>query len=498
LETDFHHVTIASDAKLTPEFESKMGIKGNLVIDGVFDASANLNEVIFNGTGIQTVPQPNGSAPGYSKLIINKSQGSLTLSENVSVLDELNLVSGNLITGETNFIEIGNSPVKTGSVNWTLSSGSILGKMKRWFAASPNSGQASGIFPVGVPSGAKAGTNRYAQVNFTGTPAGGYIIAEYKTGPTPTQPSGLPLTYSGNRYIQNYEEEGYWDITPDSYVGTLNTTTYTLRLRMNNPSTLNPGQPPSGSNGNNIANISNLRIIRAKGGPGHDHQTWELAGSQGAGQTVLANGDYLLEETGVQGFSWFNGGGNDGNPLPVELVSFSGNCDKGVIDLTWQTASEFNSSHFDLEKSRDGENWQVFTTLPSAGNSNELITYQTTDQNATDGNNYFRLRQVDVDGTEKLYDPINVSCSEVTTDYILSFPNPSGSAFQVIVNNKELVGECKLNISDASGKLIETREIEVKDGINLFVINQELTPGIYFLNVSNGVKSTPVLRHAVK
>jgi hypothetical protein len=68
----------------------------------------------------------------------------------------------------------------------------------------------------------------------------------------------------------------------------------------------------------------------------------------------------------------------------------------------------------------------------------------------------------------------------------------------VIVNNKELLGVCTMNIVDASGKVIDQRKIEVKDGINMFVINQELTPGIYFLNISNGSKSTPVLRHAIK
>ncbi len=68
----------------------------------------------------------------------------------------------------------------------------------------------------------------------------------------------------------------------------------------------------------------------------------------------------------------------------------------------------------------------------------------------------------------------------------------------MIVNNKDLIGACNMNIVDASGKVIETDLIEVKDGINMFVINQELTPGIYFLNVTNGTKSTPVLRHAIK
>jgi hypothetical protein len=126
------------------------------------------------------------------------------------------------------------------------------------------------------------------------------------------------------------------------------------------------------------------------------------------------------------------------------------------------------------------------------------LLYQTVDQNGTDGNNYYRLRQVDIDGTEKVYDPINVSCAEVTSGYFTSFPNPSGTSFQVILNNKELVGNCTMNIVDATGKVIEQRQIEVKDGINMFVINQEMTPGIYFLNISNGLKTTTVLRHAIK
>jgi hypothetical protein len=57
---------------------------------------------------------------------------------------------------------------------------------------------------------------------------------------------------------------------------------------------------------------------------------------------------------------------------------------------------------------------------------------------------------------------------------------------------------CSIVIADATGKVIEQRAIDVKEGINLFVINQELNPGIYFLNITNGAKSTQILRHAVK
>ena len=169
-----------------------------------------------------------------------------------------------------------------------------------------------------------------------------------------------------------------------------------------------------------------------------------------------------------------------------------------MVDLLWQTASEFNSSHFEVEKSTDGETWRVLATIPSAGTSNELLTYQTVDNNGTSGSNYYRLRQVDIDGKEKLYDPINVSCVETTAGYFTSYPNPSGNEFQVIVNNKEILGACTLNIVDAQGKVIDQRSIEVKDGINMFVISEKLNPGIYFLNITNGTKTTQVIKHAVK
>jgi hypothetical protein len=201
--------------------------------------------------------------------------------------------------------------------------------------------------------------------------------------------------------------------------------------------------------------------------------------------------------SGLNSFSEFGAGGDDQIPLPIELVSLNGNCDESIINLSWQTASEYNSAYFAVEKSRDGQNWLLHTTIQSAGNSNELITYECTDNYGIEGDNYFRLRQVDMDGTEKLYDPINVSCHQKTAGYISSYPNPSGSSFQLIVNNKAYYGNSMFNIHDASGKLIEQIAIEVKEGINLFTINQELKSGIYFFNISNESTYSPLLRHTI-
>jgi len=450
-------------------------VKGDVVIDAPI--SAGTSTLKLSGTGNQTM-SGSQSVIALNNMTVAKTAGTVTLSKPVRVDGALTMTQGNIITSSTNKLEIGSSTSSLGSVNWT--SGNVVGPMRRWFAGATNSTAASGMFPVGLST-----VNRYAQVNFTQAPgSGGYIDMEYKAGLPANAANWTYVTTPDGQLIQTFEDEGYWDITPydasgNAYPSGLNTSAFTMKLRANGLTSVN--------------DISVTRIIRS---PGPAHTTWEPAGFHLAATGTTS--DFAIESNTVTGFSWFNIGSPSNNPLPVELTSFSGVCDNGVINLTWQTASEFNSSHFDVEKSRDGENWQVLATIPSAGTSNELITYQTADHNAIDGNNYFRLRQVDIDGTEKLYDPINVSCSEVTTGYFSSFPNPSGTSFQVVVNNKELIGACTLNMVDATGKVIEQRTIEVKEGINLFVVNQELNPGIYFLNITNGAKTTEVLRHAIK
>jgi hypothetical protein len=168
------------------------------------------------------------------------------------------------------------------------------------------------------------------------------------------------------------------------------------------------------------------------------------------------------------------------------------------VKLEWKTASEHNSAYFDVEKSRDGESWQVLTTVQAAGNSNETLTYNAMDINAVSDNNYYRLKQVDIDGTEKHYNVINVSCKPIEKGFFSSYPNPSGSSFQLVINDKELLGRSILNIYDSRGVVALQREIDIQEGINMYVINEHLAPGIYMIRITNGNYSTEVLRHSIK
>lgn len=183
-------------------------------------------------------------------------------------------------------------------------------------------------------------------------------------------------------------------------------------------------------------------------------------------------------------------------PLPVELLSFSGTCDENKTHLKWQTASEFNSSHFDLQRSRDGNEWQTIAQLPSAGISNEVLEYSFFDEDVQNNTMYYRLNQVDLDGKETVYNPIKIAC-EGQGNLFLSYPNPGGKNFQVILKDNRFEGNVILTIHDSNGSEALSKLIYVQDGINIFPIESNLKSGIYLIRIQSETGQSQTLKHSV-
>jgi choice-of-anchor B domain-containing protein len=85
-------------------------------------------------------------------------------------------------------------------------------------------------------------------------------------------------------------------------------------------------------------------------------------------------------------------------PTPIELISFSARADQTDAVLVWETASEVNNSGFEIQQSRDGRTWQVAGWVDAKGPS----TYTHRIPGLSPGTYFFRLRQVDFDGTSTL------------------------------------------------------------------------------------------------
>ena len=248
-------------------------------------------------------------------------------------------------------------------------------------------------------------------------------------------------------------------------------------------------------------------------GCGGQDQMWSAWGNNINLLSGLNSGSYYLEVYSSSSVTCAggtvyasNGGANykatfsvSSQALPVELLSFNGDCNEGQVNLSWQTATEHNSDYFEVEKSRDGMNWQVLTSVNAAGNSTQLLNYEATDAHAMEVNNYYRLTQVDIDGAKEIFNVINIRCDRRLHSYFSAYPNPSTGSFQVILNDKQLVGSGILSVKDTKGTELLNRTIEVKPGTNMFIVTDlNLAPGVYYIQLVNGERATEVLREVIR
>jgi hypothetical protein len=176
---------------------------------------------------------------------------------------------------------------------------------------------------------------------------------------------------------------------------------------------------------------------------------------------------------------------NQNTVLPVELLSFNSEIENKTIKLSWQTASEFNSEYFELERSADGENWEVLGRLVAAGNSNTQIDYSFIDQNPLMGDNYYRLHQVDFDDRDEYFGPIHQRyANEDINVQLRIYPNPNTDGQLTIKTNSNMMLGDVIEIYDVAGRLQKT--ITVSEEANSMQLNiSDLKKGMYVVRYQN-------------
>lgn len=87
--------------------------------------------------------------------------------------------------------------------------------------------------------------------------------------------------------------------------------------------------------------------------------------------------------------------------LPVNFVGFTATMEKDLVALTWSTTDEINNSHFEVQRSTDGSNFNTVAMVLPATENGGINQYRYNDKFAAKGSVYYRIRQVDFDGKEK-------------------------------------------------------------------------------------------------
>lgn len=180
----------------------------------------------------------------------------------------------------------------------------------------------------------------------------------------------------------------------------------------------------------------------------------------------------------------FGGHALNTTPLPLILTRFTANRNNDESLLQWETAQEQNTRDFIVERSTDGKTYAPIGTVDAAGNSNTARHYSFTDRTPQPNQNYYRLKQSDIDGSFT-YSNVCVVNFPVSGRLVWYTTGPGAAVVDLQQGNNELY-----SLSDASGQLLKLGQLSAgKTTIS------GLPAGLYFVRIttSTGPLVTKVL-----
>jgi hypothetical protein len=182
--------------------------------------------------------------------------------------------------------------------------------------------------------------------------------------------------------------------------------------------------------------------------------------------------------------------------LPMKLISFTSSKQDGNIELHWQTASEWNADYFSIERSNDAVLFESIGKV-QATNSNTLTSYYFVDKQLFVGTVYYRLKQVDMDGTPHYSTIIWVHDSKNLDAVSVSFsPNPFDDNLTLSIENSSNE-EVVVNGFNTLGQKVFSQKMDYGSGQELTIeLPGELPQGMYTFQVTVAGKS--IAKHVFK
>ena len=411
---------------------------------GAIDADGGGGAGGISFTNTSAVSIPASSFTGNINNWTMNGTGGVTINDNQSIAGTLTLTSGILTVGN-NTITLTGSISGGGSSSYIQTNGT--GKLTR------NGITTSTLFPVGNAKYNPVTINNVNNLNWS---------VKISDGITPDP--GFPATG---------RVDLIWDITPST-----NPPSSATSITFQYDATSQVGPDYSSINANMQAFHRNR----------YDEYWLPTGNTAAADQTVPTATTVTI--TGLTSFSKY-ALSKVGSPLPVTLLSFSGYKDGVRNQLRWVTATETNNTGFQLERSIDGLNYQSIgfvSTLAIGGNSQAQLKYSFTDANPAGIKHYYRLRQLDIDGRSNLSNILLLQGEKPTAFEITSvFPNPSCGQITLLLSapaNENI----RIRLFDVSGRVIETRQVNVLTGNNSIPFDlSKQAKGQYLIQVGEKV-----------
>ncbi len=207
--------------------------------------------------------------------------------------------------------------------------------------------------------------------------------------------------------------------------------------------------------------------------------TWTKS-SSGAYDVEITDFGCITATTNIQMTSCFAA-------LPVELTTFIATPLNTNVKIEWNTASEKNSSHYEVERSLDGKIFNKIGIVKSNGNSYSKQSYELIDEKPMKGINYYRLKMVDLDASFEYSKVVSVYMNKNGNEKIFTIsPNPASD--RVTFNlSKDEGADAAIEIRDITGRLIYLRKLNKDDNLSNIDWNTEgVSKGIYFVTFTNG------------
>jgi len=428
---------VAENATFEMNPNSILNVTENFIVRGSFDAGSG--KVVFTGTGEQWIE---GEGLTFYDLEVDKAAGEVKLMNNISVDHQVIMTDGDFKL-ESKVLDLG-----------------LTGELI-------NERPESRIYCLCPEGHVRVERNITAQTEAFNPGNIGLIFT--------TRNKEL-----GNTVITRRNEPGVvlndetsivaidriYDVTPSANNGNLQ---LTLEVEYFQPE------------------VSNLQVEETfqvfRRGSGTNDQ-WQMKNVSERNPSSNNNGKGKLKLENWNQFSEVAIGEEDPMALPVDFLGMDITCLDHAAGLTWKTASELNSSHFTIQRSKDGETWETIETVPAQGTTQNTTTYNFEDPSFYRNQiGYYRLRQIDFDGVATIYGPYAVLCEGTPEEFKL-YPNPTSSntTARFYWNNNSTVAT--LQLTDMTGKIISILEKQVSKGINEVEINtSHLTKGVYRITI---------------